>query len=268
MITVIEYPIEGARARELTQKFNEVFADNVGYVPRSPDLWLEIYRCDSEAHLLIAEEEKEMCGYVIVTLQHYYGCRVAAISEICVWEKQLDVFEALLDQAEFYAEKMNAYAVVSWGTSNEKMSEVFRRQGFIFLGKSVFSVGLVSLDFLKLVLESREGLSTTKYSKCEREITVDLGRKKFISYSGIFTIKINSNGKVSINEGKSSAPYACIKTDIITFTEIILGIRNPYNAVLLGAVRIMPLWKATTIIGLLKSLSKRLNWHIPLGDFF
>lgn len=266
MIQVKEYPLVGPKTQELTQKFNEVFSNHTGYVPRSPNLWIELYLHNPEAHLLVAEEGQTL-GYVIVTLQQFRGGKVAAVSEFCVWGKQ-EVLKALLDQVEIYARKMNADAIVSWDTDDEKANEVFEKQGFVPLGKGVFSVGLTSLDFLKSVLESSEKLLTKENSNHEINITVDLSGKKLPSYSGFFTIKISSNGEISVIEGGCSSPYACVKTDIVTFTEIILGIRNPYKALMLREVNITPLWKTIKTVNLLKLLSRRLKWHIPLGDYF
>lgn len=125
MMAVNEYPIEGHLADELTRKFNEVYANHVGYVPRSPSLWLELYRNHLEAHLLVAEKGKKKLGYVIVALQDYVGAQVATISEFCVWENQSTVLKALLDRAESYAQKMNACALAAWNTNDEKTNETF-----------------------------------------------------------------------------------------------------------------------------------------------
>ncbi len=267
MIQVKEYPLCDSRSQALTQKFNEVFADHVGYVPRSPDVWLDLYRSSLEAHLLVAEKA-EALGYVIVTLQHYYGCRVAAVSELCVWEKQEEVLKALLNQVELYARKMNAEAIISWDTSNDESNEAFRKQGFIFLGKSVLSVGPISIDFITAILKSAGRRFEGETFHKEMNVTVDLGRKKLPSYSGLFTIKIDPKGEISVKEETCLNTYARVETDIVTFTEIILGISSPYKALILRKLTVTPFWRTMTVMNLLKMLSKRRKWHTPLGDYF
>jgi len=267
MMQVKEHPLDDSRSKALTLKFNEVFADHVGYVPRSPDLWLNLYRSSSEAHLLVAEEGRAL-GYVIVTLQRFYGCKVADVSEFCVWERREEVLKALLDQVELYARKVGAEAIVSWDTSNDRFNEAFSKQGFIPLGRSVLSVGPISLDFIRAILEPMERRRAREMFHSGINITVDLGKKKFPSYSGLFTIKIDSKGEILVKEGTCLNPYARVETDIITFTEIILRIGSPYKALMLRRVRVTPFWKTIKVINLLKLLSKRQKWHIPLGDYF
>ncbi len=267
MIQVKEYSLCDSRSQALTQKFNEVYADHMGYVPRSPDVWLDLYRSSLEAHLLVAEKV-EALGYVIVTLQHYYGCRVAAVSEYCVWEGQEEVLKILLEEVELCARKMNAEAILSWDTSNDKHNEAFRKQDYILLGKSVLSVGPVSIDFITAILKSVERRFEGETFQKEMDVTVYLGRKKLPSYSGVFTINVDPKGEVSVKEGMCMNSFARVETDIVAFTEIILGIISPRKALLSRRIMVTPFRKTMAVMNLLKMLSKRRKWHTPLGDYF
>ena len=267
MIQVKEYELGDSVSEELTQKFNESFADHMGYVPRSPTVWSDLYRCSMEVHLLVAETERAL-GYVIVTLQHYYGCRVAAVSEFCVWERREEVLSVLLEQVELCARKMNAEAVITWDTSDGMVNDAFGERGYISLGRSVLSAGPVSMDFVVAILESAVGRLNVESFSEEISVIIDLGRTKVPSYSGIFTLKVGPKGKVQVKEEMCSDAYARVETDIVTFTELILGNSDPYRALLSGNLKIAPFTKTMTVMKLLKSLSKRWKWHTPMGDYF
>ncbi|MCP8315938.1 MAG: hypothetical protein H3Z51_03630 [archaeon] len=268
MIQVKEYPIDERKAQELTRRFNEVFTNHTGYVLRSPDLWIELYSRSSEAHLLVAEDESHTLGYVIVTLQHYYGCKLASISEICIWEESKKVSRILLDRVEILAQKMGVDLIASWEVGDKIINEVFEEKGFIPAGRSVFSIGIISLDFLRSFLELSGKILTKKKRVREMNIVVDLSERKLPSYSGIFTIKFSQDGGISICEERCTNPDACIRTNIVTFSEIVLKIRNPYKALTLREIRVFPFWKTFKVIRLLKSLSICPKWHTPLGDYF
>ena len=263
----MECSIDSPEGHQLAQKFNELSAALGGFVPRSPSLWLEIYG-DREAHLLLAKEENKILGYIIVTLQCYSASRIATVSELCVWERGPEVAKILIDTAELYAKKMNAYAFVSWENNDNRINEVLCRSGFFSVGRSVFSVGVTSPEFFKIVLGQGQKTHISTSDECCKEITVDLSKRKFPSYSGKFVIKINSDGCVSVMERENSNPYALIHTDVVTFSEIILGIYNPVTAYLLGKISVKPFWKFLQVIRILKRLSKRVKWYLPLGDFF
>lgn len=263
----MECPIDSQEAHQLTQKFNELSAALGGFVPRSPSLWLEIYG-DREAHLLLAKEGSNVLGYIIVTLQCYSASRIATISELCVWERGPEVAKILIDTAELYAIKMSAYAFVSWENNDDTINEVLCSSGFFSFGRSVFSVGVTSPEFFGIVLAQGQKMHRSSSDEYCKEISVDLSKKKFPSYSGNFVVKINSDGCVSVIERASRNPYALIHTDVVTFSEIILGIYNPVTALVLGKLAVKPFWKSLEVIRMLRHLSKRVKWYIPLGDFF
>ena len=252
----------------LTQKFNEETSNLSGFTPRSPNLWSEVYN-DQESHLLLAKEGTRTLGYLIVALHKYSTARVATISELCAWERTQQTTEALLFNAEFCAKKMGADALVSWEHNNKQISGTLRSFGFLNVGRSVFSVGVTSVDFIKKTLESNEKAVSSSSKKNAKNIVVDLGKKYFPSYSEKFVTRINPDGSVSVEEGKPiEKPYAYVQTDLVTFNEVILRLQNPLTAVLSRRITVSPVWKTLQVVSILRQISNRVDWYLPLGDYF
>ena len=255
-------------AVQLCQKFNESTTELSGFAPRSPSLWSEIYS-NQESRLFLAEEEKRTLGYLIVSLHHYSTARVATISELCIWERKQETAKALMKKAELFAKQKGATALISWENHDKKINQTFDQVGFFNVGRSVFSIGVTSLDFIKKALESKNKLAPAKQAGTPKILLVDLGKKRYHAYSGTFMAGINPDGTVSVEEKESTEkPYARVQTDIVTFSEIMLAIRNPLPALLLGRIKIRPISKTLTVIKILKYLSNRVSWYLPLGDYF
>ena len=264
----MECSLKSPEVYQLSQKFNETTSELSGFSLRSPLLWSEIYN-NQETHLLLAKEDTRTLGYLIVALHLYSTARIATISELCVWERKQETANALLNQAQFFAKQMNATALVSWESSEDKINQALYQFGFLNVGKSVFSIGVTSIDFIKKTLESNNKPVPAKHAKVSKNILVNLGNKRLLSYSGVFTARINPDGTVSVEEGESGEnPYARIQTDIVTFSEIILALRDPLTALFLGKIKIKPVTKTLRIIKILRQLSNRVNWYLPLGDYF
>lgn len=264
----MECSLKSPEVYQLSQKFNETTSELSGFSLRSPLLWSEIYN-NQESHLLVAKEGTRTLGYLIVNLHLYSTARIATISELCVWERKQETANVLLNQAQFFAKQMNATALVSWENGEDKINQALYQYGFFNIGRSVFSIGVTSIDFIKKTLESNNKPVSAKHAKGSKNVFVDLGNTKLFAYSGMFIVRINSDGTVSVEEGESGEkPYARIQTDIVTFSEIILALRNPLTALFLGKIKIKPVTKTLTTIKILRQLSNRVNWYLPLGDYF
>jgi len=260
--------LNSPEAVQLCQKFNETTTELSGFAPRSPNLWSEIYS-NQESRLFLAKEEKRTLGYLIVSLHYYATARLANISELCIWERKEETAKALITKAQSFAKQMNATALISWENHEGEINQAFYQFGFFDVGRSVFSVGVMSLGFIRKTLGSKKRQVTVKQTRDAKRILVDLGKKKFPSYSGTFVAGINPDGTVSVEEKESTEkPYARVQTDIVTFSEIMLAIRNPLLALLLGRIKIRPISKTLAVIKILKYLSCRVSWYLPLGDYF
>lgn len=251
----------------LCDRFNEMANELSGFSPRSPQLWQEIYN-EEETHLLIAKEDNKLLGYLIVTPHNYATARIATISELCVWERKQEITSVLLNEAAVLAKNMQATALVSWEGSEDKINQALAQFGFFNIGRSVFSIGETSVDFIKKILESNNTQTSAKNAGNPKDILVDLGRKRLMAYSATFTTRINADGTVSTLEDKTVKPYATIQTDIVTYTEIILSLSNPYAALLTGKIRIKPATKALAVVKLLRKHARPVDWYLPLGDYF
>jgi hypothetical protein len=164
---------------------------------------------------------------------------------------------------------MNATALVSWESSEDKINQALYQFGFLNVGKSVFSIGVTSIDFIKKTLESNNKPVSAKHGSGSKNVFVDLSNKRLFAYSGMFIVRINSDGTVSVEEGESGEkPYARIQTDIVTFSEIILALQDPLTALFLGRIKIKPVTKTLRVVKILRQLSNRVNWYLPLGDYF
>jgi hypothetical protein len=224
-------------------------------------LWQNLY--GNHAHLLVAKEQSEIFGYTIVAQHNYSGLKLAAILEICVWDRKMEAAKLLIRHAEFCGRKMNAVALVSWDTSEDALNETFLDSNFINAGRSIFSVGVTSSEFFKTLLESNPILQDSG----AKVFSVDLSRKPFPSYSGQFSIMIGSDG-VSVAEKNDASSFARIETDVVTLSEVLLGLRSAYSSYLSGEIKVKPTWKTLTVLRMFKKLSKKLKWNIPFGDFF
>jgi hypothetical protein len=219
--------------------------------------------------LLLAKEGDLTLGYLIIALHFYSGARIADISELCVWARKQETARALLDRAQSVAKQMKATALVSWENNEDKINQVLYQSGFFNCGRSVFSIGITSMDFIKRTLESKNKVAVTKHSGKPKAILVDLGKKRFPSYSSVFVTRINSDGTVTVEqEEQRKNLYAHIQTDVVTFSEIILSLQNPLTAVILGKIKIRPISKTLSVIKILLNLSNQINWYLPLGDYF
>jgi hypothetical protein len=223
-------------------------------------LWQNLY--GNHAHLFVAKEQSEI-GYAIVAQHNYSGLKLAAILEICVWDRKMEAAKLLIRQAEFCGRKMNAVALVSWDTSEDALNETFLGSNFINAGRSIFSVGVTSSEFFKTLLES----TPSTEDPGAKIFSVDLSRKPFPSYSGQFSVMIGSGG-VTVAEKNDAPSFARIETDVVTLSEVLLGLRSAYSSYLSGEIKIKPAWKTLTVLRMLKKLSKKLKWNIPFGDFF
>jgi hypothetical protein len=254
----------------LCQKFNETAKGQSGYCVRSPALWAQLYS-HHESHLLIAEAEEEIIGYLILGLQPYLTARVASILEFCVWGRDEEISDALLSKAQHFAKQMKASALMSWESNQTNINQSLSNHGYFNIGRSVFSVGVTSLDFIKQVLESKnqDKPSEANGAHGSKDLLVDLGAKPFPAYTGTFLARINPSGTVSIMETETgSVPYARLRTDTVTFCEVMLGQRSSTAAVLSCGIKVKPAVKTLAVAGILRKLSKRVDWYLPLGDHF
>jgi hypothetical protein len=254
----------------LCQKFNETAEGQSGYCVRSPGLWAELYS-HHESHLLIAEAEGEIVGYLILGLQPYLTARVASILEFCVWGRGEEASDALLSKAQHFAKQMNASALMTWESNQTDINQSISSHGYFNIGRSVFSVGVTSLDFIKQVLESNnQGKpAAANGASGSKDLMLDLGAKPFPAYTGTFVVRVSLTGTVTILDPETiSVPYARLRTDTVTFCEVMLGQCSPSAAVFFGAIKVKPAIKALAVVRILRKLSKRVDWYLPLGDHF
>ena len=264
----MECSLKSPEAYQLSQKFNETTSELSGFSLRSPLLWSEIYN-NQETHLLLAKEDTRTLGYLIVALHLYSTARIATISELCVWERKQETANALLNQAQFFAKQMNATALVSWESSEDKINQALYQFGFLNVGKSVFSIGVTSIDFIKKTLESNNKPVLAKHARGSKNILVDLGNKRLSRIQACLQPESILMELFLLRKAKvGEKPYARIQTDIVTFSEIILALQDPLKALFLGKIKIKPVTKTLTTIKILRQLSNRVNWYLPLGDYF
>jgi hypothetical protein len=261
-----EYPLECAEVEQIAQKFNDLFKSSSCFTPRSLSLWRDLYSGQS-AHLLLAKHESETFGYLIVGLHQYSGIKVAAIFEMCVWDKDGEAAKLLIKKAELLTIKMGAVALISWESSLKTVNKVLQASGFFEIGRSVFSVGVTSSDFFKQLLEN-PSFETNGESENAKILSVDLSKKSFPSYSGRFKVKIYRSGRVTVIDDLAVSPYAFISSDVVAFSELVLGQRNPLASFLSGRITIRPIWRVPSTLYMLRKLQRRLNCQLLFGDFF
>jgi hypothetical protein len=265
----MERSLGGSQSPLLCQKFNETSKGQSGYCVRSPALWAELYS-HHESHLLVAEVEGENVGYLILGLQPYLTARVASILEFCVWGGDEEACDALLSEAQHLAKQMNASALMTWESNQTDINQSLSSNGYFNIGRSVFSVGVTSLDFIKQVLESnnQEKPTATNGTHGSKDLLVDLGAKPFPAYTGTFVARVYPTGTVSVLDTETGAPYARLRTDTVTFCEVMLGQRSATVAVLSGGIKVKPATKTLAVAWILGKLSKCVDWYLPLGDHF
>jgi hypothetical protein len=224
-----------------------------------------------ESHLLVAEAEGEILGYLILGLQPYLNARIASVLEFCAWKRNPDVSDALLSQAQRLAKQMGASAMTTWESHEPDINESLLRHGYFNIGRSVFSVGVTSLDFIKQALESNNLVqqSSANEARASKDLLIDLGAKPFPGYTGTFVLRVYRDGKVSVLENNPGvAPYAHLQTDTVTFCEVILGLHSSTAALFFGGIQVKPASKIVGVAKILRRLSKRVDWYLPLGDHF
>jgi len=222
-----------------------------------------------ESHLLVAEAEGEILGYLILGLQPYLNARVASVLEFCAWKLNPEASDALLNQAQRLAKHMGASAMTTWESHERDINESLLRHGYFIIGRSVFSVGVTSLDFIKQVLESNNKQPSANEARNAKDLLIDLGAKPFPGYTGTFVLRVYRDGNVSVLENNlGAASYAHLQTDTVTFCEVILGLRNSTAALLFGGIQVNPASKIVGVAKILRQQSKRVDWYLPLGDHF
>jgi len=257
--------IESDAAEEFAQKFNEINAKYFGYAPRSRELWIHTYGLGRNTFLLVAEKEENSLGYALVTIRRRFGFLVAAISELCAWGDKQKTTEALLDATELYAKKNGVDAIMMWVSVEKSLERTAKAKGFLFFGKVIVSVGILSSQFFESAMKFASDLAKAHF---RRNLILEIELKeKYPTYSGMFTVEIDSDGHAHFSVGSHASPNARIVSDVRTFGEILFQIQNPYVAFIRGRLKVSPFWKAFEVLKLLTTLSNFLKWYSPLGDY-
>jgi hypothetical protein len=254
-------------SKQIAEKFNIINSKQSGFSKRSQSSWKVIYG-DKETHLFTAlDENKNILGYIIVFFRLYASARIVAIAEICAWEKENQVISALLRQAEVYAKQINASALVTW-ENNAQINSEFNKFGFFVAGKSIFSLGITSIDYFKRTLNTDNYESSIQdWRVLAKKVRIKIASHE-PALSGEFTLEINGKITRIYENGSSDDIFANLETDLVSFSEIIYKIKNPWLLLLQRKLVVRPVFKTAQVINILQSISRKANWFVPFGDYF
>lgn len=252
--------IEENDVQDIVRIFENHYANSIGYVPRTPELWkyLILDRPGVSKHsVYVAYTDDKIMGYLVVAAKKEADSKVATIYEFCA--KNEATAQRLLDSAIDYARAHNVdHMMVQPCSTDSIVNNSLRKSGFIRMLKPTTKVMFTLIDPVKII----ETLVEAFKDRNAREFRKVVAKRRtvLIKVDDSYLSLCIQNGEIKVKGGSQKANIMLEMTSF-SFLGIFLGFTSPLKAYLTGKLKIKGLHSFISIFKLIRLLQ-------PYGTFF